>query len=69
MQVKNGMTVTDVRNKLWNVTGIAPEAQRLLLPQGQELTDSSSVEGCCLQPGTALWLLQAQGGLTATACM
>ena len=59
MQVTNGMTVRDLREKLWNMTGLSPARQRLVLPNGEELLDAMDFVSCGLQPGDILLLHQA----------
>lgn len=56
LQVVDGMTVSNLKDKLWNMTGFAPLRQRLVLPNGGELSDTMDFIDCGLQPGDRLAL-------------
>lgn len=56
LQVVDGMTVSNLKDKLWNITGLAPLRQRLILPNGAELSDAMDFVNCGLQPGDSLAL-------------
>ena len=50
------MTVHHLKDKLWNTTGIHPALQRIVLPNGAHLSDSTDFVTCGLQPGDTLAL-------------
>ena len=58
VQVMPDMTVTDIRHKLWNITGIAPAAQRIVLASGMELQTQTDLDSCGLQHDSVLHLSQ-----------
>lgn len=58
LQVMPGMSVMDVRHKLWNMTGMTPGAQRITLATGAELHDQTDLDSCGLQAGSVLYLSQ-----------
>ena len=50
------MSVLNLKDKLWNISGLHPSAQRLVMPNGGELTDSMDFASSGLQPGDSLLL-------------
>ena len=59
MQVVPDMSVLNLKDKLWNISGLHPSAQRLVMPNGGELTDSMDFASSGLQPGDSLLLRTA----------
>lgn len=52
----DGMCCWHLKEKLWNMTGLPPSQQRLVLANGAEAPDDMPFAGSGLRPGDVLML-------------
>jgi hypothetical protein len=55
-QVVDGMRCWHLKQKLWNLTGLHPSEQRLVLANGADAPDDMPFAGSGLEPGDILML-------------
>jgi hypothetical protein len=56
MQVVDGMCVKNLKEKIWNMTGIAPRNQSLVMCNGAAAEDSMQFAGSGMQQFEVLYL-------------
>lgn len=56
LQVVDGMCVKNLKEKIWNLTGISPQSQCLVLANGAPAEDSMLFAGSGMQQFEVLYL-------------
>ena len=59
LQVVDGMCVKNLKEKIWNMTGISPNNQCLVMSNGAAADDSMEFAGSGMQQGEVLYLTTA----------
>lgn len=56
LQVVDGMCVKNLKEKIWNMTGVSPSNQYLVMSNGAAAEDSMEFAGSGMQQGEILYL-------------
>jgi hypothetical protein len=56
MQVVDGMCVQNLKEKIWNLTGLSPSCQRLIMANGGDAPDSMPFAGSGMRQYEVLYL-------------